>query len=341
MSRFRKVFTIGGTFAAALGIGFVMQNGDALASRLGNASTQVQPPQPPIVLATIEVDPSDPAYGPVLSAPVMTIAEHDGLVLPGPVVGPRLPDAPVRLAAINSELPAGDFLPAQTAPGTECEISLAATAAPAAMLAMTVVAPCAPSTQFVVHHQGMMFSALTDDAGSINLVLPALATTAVVMVEFPNGQAGVATASVPDFESYDRAVLLWQGDKALQIHAREFGADYGDDGHVWYGATGNPAEAGHGFLMRLGDDVPSEPSIADIYTYPSGTSSRDGNILLTVEAEITDANCGRDVTAQSLQFRPGEDAFASDLTMRMPDCGAIGDFLVLKNMFADLTLASK
>jgi len=344
MSRIRKVFTVGATFGAAMGIGFVIQNGDALAARLNGTPTtpaaMITSLAPDVVPVKAEIDLTDLANGPVMTAPALVVAGYDGLVLPEAVAGPDLPAAPVRLATIESELPAGDLLPAQTEPGTECEIGLAATPAPAAMIAVSVIAPCAPSTEFIVHHQGMMFSEVTDETGLVNFVMPGLAQLAVIMVEFPNGQAGVTTSEVPDFNSYDRAVLLWQGVRGLQVHAREFGADYGDEGHVWYGAPRTPTTTLGGFLVRLGDEAPTMPYMADIYTYPSGTSARDGSILLTVEAEITPDNCGQDVTAQSLQFHPGADATASDLTMRMPDCSAAGDFLVLKNMFSDLTIAS-
>ena len=37
----------------------------------------------------------------------------------------------------------------------------------------------------------------------------------------------------------------------------------------------------------------------------------------------------------------GLEPSAIDLTMTLPDCDAIGEFLVLKNMFEDLTLAAK
>ena len=44
MSQIRKIAVAGGTFAAALGIGFVVQNGDALASRLAGEPEVVAAP---------------------------------------------------------------------------------------------------------------------------------------------------------------------------------------------------------------------------------------------------------------------------------------------------------
>jgi hypothetical protein len=100
-----------------------------------------------------------------------------------------------------------------------------------------------------------------------------------------------------------------------------------------------PSQAG--FLVRLGDDTRDTPLMVEVYTFPTGTVSRDGSVALTVEAEVTAENCGRDVAAQSIQIDRSSTPTAIDLTMTMPECDAVGEFLVLKNMFKDLTLAAK
>ena len=81
--------------------------------------------------------------------------------------------------------------------------------------------------------------------------------------------------------------------------------------------------------------------MAEIYTFPSGMTAVSGDIVLNVEAEVTARNCGRSVAAQSIQISPISDPTIMDLTMAMPECVAIGEYLVLKNMFEDLTLAAK
>ena len=58
---------------------------------------------------------------------------------------------------------------------------------------------------------------------------------------FADGETSTAGATVPDAAEISRAVLQWKGETGLQIHALEFGADYGGLGHVWYGAPGDPA----------------------------------------------------------------------------------------------------
>ncbi|QQA42893.1 hypothetical protein [Pelagovum pacificum] len=225
-----------------------------------------------------------------------------------------------------------------------CDSTLDASVGTAALVTLSLNAPCHPNEQLTMHHQGMLFSVITDGAGQAEVVVPALSDNAVFIAAFDEGTGAVATAQVPALVNYDRAVLQWQGDTGLQIHALEFGAGYDDPGHVWQAAARN-AESGiageGGFLVRLGDPRGNEPLMAEVYSFPTATVRREGVVELTVEAEITPDNCGREIAAQSIQIGPDHDPDALDLTMSMPECDAVGDFLVLKNMLTDLTLASR
>ncbi|WP_368185496.1 hypothetical protein [Aestuariibius sp. HNIBRBA575] len=336
MSRVRKIVTLGGTFAVALGIGFVMQNGDALASRFASDDTTTTQDVTPIANA----NPS--GIGPADIQPPAEMAMVGSLPIQDKA--PVMPAEPIHLAAALDDQGLADLLPhsadAGIATSPECEVTMSATIAPMAMVDLSVTAPCAPVARVTIHHQGMMFTTLTDASGIADVQVPALAETAIFIAAFENGSGGLSTVTVPELAMYDRAVLQWQGQSGLQIHAREFGADYGQDGHIWNAATGT-TDGTTGFMVRLGADHIEAPLLAEVYTFPSGTASRDGSIALSAEAEITAGNCGRQISAQSLQISPGSLTEALDLTLTMPDCDAVGDFLVLKNMFQDLTLAAR
>jgi hypothetical protein len=226
----------------------------------------------------------------------------------------------------------------------DCVIMLDAAVGQAAMVLLTLSAPCQPQTRVTLHHQGMMFSLSTDAAGKAEVEVPALDEAAIFIASFPDGGGAVAAADVPALANYDRAVLQWQGDAALQLHAREFGAGYGEAGHVWL-ASDRAAEhaiAGDGgFLTRLGDGSGPAALHAEVYTFPSATIRRGGEVLLTVEAEITHATCDREISAQSIQIRPDTAPAALDLAMTLPGCDAVGDFVVLNTMLENLTLPAR
>ncbi len=376
MSRIRKIAMFGGTFAVALGIGFVMQNGDALAARFGTedelraAQNQVGQAETNHFIV-LDALPQDDITGEDAPASDQSnLSPHMGPVLPdlsipsfATVVGmiPRAPSAvtmpelPTRLAAVDPDrLPAtGEARSDVTTTGVAadvmadtgaCTASLDATAGPAALVTLTLAAPCAIDSRATIHHQGVMFTLLTDSAGRAEVTVPALAESAVFIADVSGSDGAMAMVEVPEVAAYDRAVLQWQGASGLELHAREFGADYNTEGHVWKAAARDAdiaIESGSGFLVRLGDAAAEEALMAEIYTFPSGTAARDGNVRLTAEIEITAENCGRDISAQSLQVGPGRENSALDLTLTMPGCDATGDFLVLQNMFEDLTLAAK
>ncbi|PWE36367.1 hypothetical protein DD563_10605 [Pelagicola sp. LXJ1103] len=227
-------------------------------------------------------------------------------------------------------------------PTFSCEYLLSAEPFAGAMVTLSLDVTCMPNERFTLHHNGMMFSQVTDESGSAEMLVPALSSNAVFIVAFPNGEGAVATAEVTSLGAYERAVVQWKDDLGVALHALEFGADYGTDGHVSADAPRDAAAAATGntgFMTRLGDSALPEALLAEVYTFPAGMSGQDGDVALNVEAAITEANCGRDIEAQSLQLNQSGVLKVQDVTLAMPDCDAVGEFLVLKNLLNDLTLA--
>lgn len=243
------------------------------------------------------------------------------------------------MAATFSENPTAKTAPLQLA---NCKASVTADPTAAAMVQLKIDAPCNRAERLTVHHNGMMFSDMTDDTGRLSLKVPALSENALFMVSFATGQTLVAQTEVTSIGFYDRAVVQWRGNISLQIHAREFGADYGDDGHVWAEDAGSIQQAvtgERGFISHYGDRSLPEALFVEVYTFPSGTSKQAGDVLLSVEAEVSDSNCGRDIEAQSIQFSDHSDLRVQDLVLQMPACDEFGGYLVLNNLLEDLTIA--
>lgn len=359
MSRLGQIMVACGTFSVALGIGFVMQNGDALAARFSDAPLPPAggplPAQTPVAVVRasgIDID----SRGAARVAD--TVRSLHNIEMPQPVLAPAATAptgesddmAPVVLAAFETEGPAGGFdgpglsLDAPLGDAAQCVVTLAASAGPAAMVDLFLEAPCAPDLQATIHHQGMMFSILTDAAGQARVSVPALAEAAVFIADVAGGDGAVAVVNVPDLGLYDRAVLMWQGLDGPEIHALEFGAGYGDGGHVWHDQPGHldlVLGGEGGVLTRMGDAASPSQLMAEVYTYPSGTTARDGVVLFSVEAPVTPGNCGRTVQAQTIQVSPGIMPFSRDLELNMPECDSIGEYLALRHLLLDLTVAAK
>ncbi len=341
----KRIITILGTLFCALAIGFFMQHymqGPAPADRSAQVQVASVNNVQDVAPMTEEVQPN------LVETPAQDVIEPvalSGMVPVPPSAAPQpdlLPDEPVTLAALDDQPIEGELPAEEPAPTFGCEIDLRAQPVAAAMVKLTLTAPCQANAQFTLHHNGMMFSDATDENGEAVMTVPALNSAAIFIATFTEGASAVASVEVSTLEYYDRVVAQWSGLAGLQIHALEYGAAYGEDGHVWAGAARDMASAARGeggFMVRLGDPEVFNPLLAEVYTFPSGTALKGGEIDLSLEAEVTEANCGKDIEAQTLQ-KPGSGKMvARDLLLAMPDCEAIGDFLVLKNMFDDLNIA--
>lgn len=337
MSHTKEIATAIGTLAIAVGIGFVMQSSDAAKERYGRSGGTKDAPQMP-------ADPEETAVlGTSISDDAKLQVQSIQLTAAiGDMTIPIIEEAPtLHLAAAPvSILP--DELPSDVQPMIQCDVTATAAARPGAMVAVSMTAPCQPNERLTVHHNGVMFSAATDASGQLDLMVPALAADAVFILAFANGDGAVAQAQVDDIDQYDRTILQWRGPAGFQLHAREFGANYGTPGHVWSGSeqtiTGI-ASGENGYVQRLGHAGGAEPLMAEVYTYPSGQTKRSGSIDLSVEAEVTPDNCGREIEAQTLERDRTGGIKTRDLTLAVPGCGAIGSFLVLNNLIADLKVA--
>tara|TARA_Y100000815_G_scaffold190877_1_gene174362 strand:+ start:4189 stop:5244 length:1056 start_codon:yes stop_codon:yes gene_type:complete len=226
--------------------------------------------------------------------------------------------------------------------GLPCEPKLSVSVAEAAMVVLSLVAPCRPDERVEISHGLLQFAMRTTNTGVVNARIPALARVAAVVVRFEDGKILTGTATVPDADEYERVALLRYGQGAMQIHALEFGAGYGDAGHVWAGAPRTPsygAEGRGGFLVELGDLSLPASRTAEVYSYPEGQGHDSGIVRVSIEAEVTEANCGQELFAETLQPGVDEQLQVADLALTMPDCSAVGEFLVLKNILRDLKIA--
>ena len=320
----------------ALATGHVMQNAEAIAARFSAAPV----PDPVADVAGPSV--ALMMQAPELAAPGAEAGAAQAILPPVaalPRIGrqaPALQDADsLRMASL--ELP-DEAVPPAPQPTLACEVGLVATPAPGAMVEIGLVAPCAPGSDVRITHAGLAFTLRTDAGGRLVADVPAMERAALIGVTLPDGTVAEARVEVPDLALYDRIAVSWSGAAAIELHAFEFGAGYGDSGHVWRGNPGDTAGGGH--LAVYGDADALVPAMAEVYTFPAGLAARDGRIELTLEAEVTAGNCGREVAGHTAVTRGGVPGDAVAVDLAMPDCDAVGDFLVLDALYEDLAVAA-
>ncbi|SFS82707.1 hypothetical protein SAMN04488040_1970 [Sulfitobacter marinus] len=334
MSRTKEILTAAGTLGCALGIGFIMQSSDVAMERYGTASKadarerQLEAlDAKTTILEVQDIELTSAAFDVQAGLTGDTLADPDTIV--------------TLAAASKGESPALEIVP-QATPDS-CDIIAEARPMAAAMVNVTLDAPCLPNERINIHHKGMIFTHTTSSTGGLDIQVPALSETAVFVLAFGNGDGAVAQTEVIDLVDFRRVVLQWRDVAGFQIHAFEMGAGYDDAGHIW---AGNPRDRASaitgegGFVILNGDKNAASPMLAEVYTFPADHGHGSGGVALSVEAEVTTANCGEEIEAQTLEMMPDDGVRIRDLTLSVPDCDAVGSFLVLNNLLEDLKLAS-
>lgn len=201
MGRTKEIATAVATLTIAVGIGFVMQSSESARERYGADA------RPKILSATSQAD--TPLSGNASADILLEVQEieltsaSDASAMPIPGV-----DGDVQRvsAPTSAELPeTADLLPL----AEECGITADAQVAPAAMVTLTMSAPCAVNERLTVHHNGMMFTETTDFSGELTVTVPALSEQAVFILALTNGDGAVAQANVPELAQFERTTLQW------------------------------------------------------------------------------------------------------------------------------------
>ncbi len=203
--------------------------------------------------------------------------------------------------------------------GLACDVTLSATKTAGAMVLLDLTAPCHANKPVTIHHAGLVFTDVTSSFGLLAVSVPAMTTKARFDVAFPDGETVFAVANVPEASGFDRAAVQWVGAGGLKIHAFELGASYGGSGYITVLGGVNLPDAKH----------------AEVYSFPTGEMNKSGVVRLSLKAKVTADTCGKEIQAQVLQ----SGISVVNLTLSMPGCDAIGQFLVLNTILRDLKIA--
>lgn len=325
----RRLSLVVAIMSVALGSGHLVQNVLITPAPVSGDTSNPNPVAITLVAAGPEgVVPYSAPAGNVL--PMPSFAELPEMDSPSPFT---LPDDPILQAELGAS-GSGSGLAAD-----DCAISLDLLAEPLAMIGLTLLAPCRANERVVLRHDGLALTGKTSGTGALFVSLPALTEAATVSVRFGDGQTVEATLAVPEAAQMRRFGVQWMGDDAFQLHAFETGGDYGEPGHV-SAADPHLPQAGKapigGFLSLLGDEQVDLPMLAEVYTYPADSNVQ---IRIVVEAAVTKGTCAREILGETLADTAGS-VVMTELTLAMPDCNAVSDILVLKNLDPDLKFAA-
>lgn len=330
----KRLFAAAGMLLIAFGAGQVVQSGDRLVETARKPATETITPYAVETVVTLSTASDD-----------LTLASAEAGVTPNL---PQAPAAVQNLPALAAQdgtirerlhsLDAGHEKPEPlgrdlNAFGQACETSFRAKPMEDAMVQLTLRATCHPGQLVAFSQDRLRFSQVMPESGDLELMVPALTELSVFVAELPNGDMLTAPVQVSDVARFERVALQWRGQTGLQLHAFEYGAAYGDRGHVW--AQNLQAGGQGGFLTRVG----AQGWQAEIYSFPQDVDTVPGAVRLNIEAEVTKANCNRQILGETLQMDAAGQMQAVELSMSVPDCDAVGEYLVLKNILRDMKIA--
>jgi hypothetical protein len=220
-----------------------------------------------------------------------------------------------------------------------CATTLDLMVEPPALIGLTLSAPCNINERVVLRHAGLAITARTTATGALFATLPALDKAGEIEILFADGKTATAAIEVPELAELHRFAVQWQDKDTFQLHAFEDGASYGQPGHIFADAPHQPAAgipAKGGFLTLLGDPETEVPLLAQVFTFAENATTKT---RLTIEAAVTPSTCNRELLAETLNSVAGHTE-VTDLSMAMPACDAVGDYLVLNNLAQDMNIAA-
>lgn len=317
LQRLKKLATIAGTFAFALLIGFVMQYGDADASRFTVSDAADQFAATPAAL-----DPSP--------------LERTTILLPKTAASPQLSTngaETVRFEPEQVKLTAlvddggrallghrNIYSVANHDDTPSCPIDISSAVGPDATVALDISSPCRADMAFVLHHNDLVITGLTDDDGIASLTMPAFEVNSTYGLTFADGTIATTSVAVPDAQGFNHVVLQW--------------ADLPGD----YIRRRNDVTEPAGSILRLGQDTGGANRFAEIYTLAASQQFETGLQDLTLQAYVTPANCAQLFLAERFHVRADAETQRKDIQITLPTCDYAGTYLELKKVLGGQTL---
>lgn len=145
-----------------------------------------------------------------------------------PVVPATTP--PAASAAPSAEPPA----PTPSAPAQPCSIPPALTLdiRPGGRTVVSIDAPCDADHMAQLSYDTLEFGIALDNAGKGSLTVPGLQPSSDAELRLPSGDGLAFDLPFADTDRIDRVAMVWRAPVQLDLHAFEFGAPPGSDGHV-------------------------------------------------------------------------------------------------------------
>ena len=153
-------------------------------------------------------------------------------------------------------------------------------AAAGAMSVVQVNSPCRSGAGFEVEHAGLRFSGRFDATGAGEVRIPVMDSEGVARVVASDGGAAPVSLefNLREAELTLRIAVAWTAPVNLDLHAFEYAAQFGADGHVWQehpSGFRRVRRSGGGYLKNYPAAAAGGQSI-EVYTFWANSRARRG-----------------------------------------------------------------
>ena len=305
MRRIHKLTLIGATFFLAAATGHVMQSVTpspeqaslslARDAGTGSKAKQATPKTPRIQLASMTV---------LRNPTAKPIAKDTGVEMI-----PQMPD--------DSRKSFKNLSASQCSDAT-----LHLDVIPPGSISAALSASCAGGANIKVTDGALTLSAMADQDGNWQALLPALSARTEVSVHFQQAQIATQTIDTPSATTFDRVILSAHKASSMHLDIHETAPGEDGSGHISAEMPRSPDDPVGGYLMSYAGP---EGSQIELYTAPSSVTQA----RLQIEAQVTPDNCGTTATGTVQRFDAGVAGPAQSVSIDMPSCEAVGQFVVL------------
>lgn len=179
--------------------------------------------------------------------------------------------------------------PAATAPASQgvCTPNLTTRPGQGGMVRIDLAADCYASRTFTVLHAGLEFGGRFNENGLAEMEIPVLEIAPEISARFDDGAVAIASLNfdLRSVEQTHRVAIAWTAPVNLDLHAFEYSAGFGADGHVW---EQNPREfrdvrrPGGGFHSSFPAADVNGQSI-EVYTFWANRRTQPGFMRIVVD----------------------------------------------------------
>ncbi|MEM7717766.1 MAG: hypothetical protein AAF222_01055 [Pseudomonadota bacterium] len=216
--------------------------------------------------------------------------------------------------------------------GVSCAPSLELSETPGGLLDVAIQAACHRAELIDVTVNELTATVRTDAHGQHTFRLPALAETVAVTVSL-GAHILTEKLSLSQNVELQHVILAWKGGQIFSVRTTTY-ATAADAGRTIPVLQTAPV----GVLTQLGSE---RGHAFEILSFPARPPGAQGVIRLTVEAEVTEANCGQDVSTLAYQTGYSGKLRPTEIDYTMPGCDRVGDIVRLQNLFRDMRLAAR